>query len=242
MRVQVPPHASGPKGPVAGSLRAWPGLASAARLAGRVESQACLWPYGRGGAKGVTAQRDKDPRRGRGYSSLVTVQLQSHYYTAHRMGAKTMPLNIEARWSKPIKLLPTDYGYVCKKLDSVPAEPGAYVFGRTHGDTAAPLYVGRTKNLRGRLKIHLDSVRLMKALYDAEAGARFFMYCTVSLKRGQKLDRVLETLEAALIAQAVAAGFELRQKQGVKRPLHTINFTGNRISEAMYDRTVHLQA
>jgi hypothetical protein len=85
-----------------------------------------------------------------------------------------MPLNIEASWSKPVQLTVATAGaiYRCDDLECLPDAPGVYVFYRKHGDRISPLYVGKTRNVRKRVVQHLDSVRLMTAIYESEAGGR----------------------------------------------------------------------
>jgi hypothetical protein len=156
-----------------------------------------------------------------------------------------MPLNIDARWHSPVELTDgTADGliYSCPSIDTIPKEPGVYVFGRFHGEKVTPFYVGRTKNLRTRIEQHLKAVPLMRRIETASTGQRFLLYCTISLKRGQKIKRVLEVLEGALIAYSLGRGFELFQKQGTRRPAHAIRFSGNRTSEALAPRSMRLRA
>jgi len=153
-------------------------------------------------------------------------------------------LKIEAHWHHPLALR-EDPGaiYLCRGLKSVPETPGVYVFGRVHGDKAKPLYIGRTTNLQKRLSQHLESsTRLMVKVRDAPKGVRFFMSCEIKPKRGHQLEKVLRTLEEALIAHALAEGHQLFNKQGVLRPNHTIEFTGNRTSESIAPRYMRVRA
>lgn len=156
-----------------------------------------------------------------------------------------MALNIGARWLRPLELRRSNnrqFIYECPEIENVPESPGVYLFGRQHGDSAVPLYVGRTMNLKVRLGQHLNSVRLMGGLLDAANGQRFFMACVVQLKRGQRMEKVLRVLEDGLIAHALAEGHELLQRQGTKRPAHQVNFTGNRTSECIAPRDMMIRA
>jgi hypothetical protein len=158
-----------------------------------------------------------------------------------------MALNIEAHWHHPV-LIEQDFGdgdslFKCRKLEDVPEEPGIYVFIRTHGSAVEPLYVGQSKNLRRRLVDHFKkNVRLMKGILLAPSGAKKFLFCTIRLKRGQNLDRVLDVLENMLISHALNNGYELYQKQGTKPSSHQAHFTGNRISERVSGRTMYTRA
>ena len=153
-----------------------------------------------------------------------------------------MSLNIEAVWSKPLGLKVAKWGaiYECKALDEIPSLPGVYIFGREHGDAAAPLYIGKALNLRRRIEQQLNSVRLMKGILEAQIGGRFVIYCTPLLKRGQRAVRVISILERALIAHALSEDFELLQKQGTMTPNHKISFQGNRTSEDLAPRRMRV--
>jgi hypothetical protein len=154
-----------------------------------------------------------------------------------------MPLNIEACWSKPVRLTVASAGaiYECRELDRLPAAPGVYVFYRQHGEQMDPLYIGKSTNVRKRVSEHLNSVRLMMAIYDSQAGGKHVICCEPSVRPGQKMSKILAVLENALIDYAMAEGFELKQKQGTKRPNHQIRFTGNRTSEALVPRHMRVR-
>jgi hypothetical protein len=154
-----------------------------------------------------------------------------------------MPLNIEACWSKPVRLTVATAGaiYVCDELDRLPAAPGVYIFYRKHGERIEPLYIGKSGDVRNRVFQHLDSVRLMTAIYESQAGGRYVICCEPKVKSGQKMSRILGVLENALIDYAMAEGYELRQKQGTKRPNHQIKFIGNRTSEALVPRQMRVR-
>jgi len=125
-----------------------------------------------------------------------------------------VPLHIEASWHQPLELVSgkPEGIYACPKIDSVPRAWGVYIFGRWHGPRAVPLYVGRSADLRLRLEQHLNfSLKLMLAIQNAKAGARFFLFCTMEGTSEKKL----KTLESALIAHALGEGHELLNKQGV---------------------------
>src|SRR5580704_12832839 len=139
-----------------------------------------------------------------------------------------LPLNIDAAWSKPIELSETRSGasYVCPDLKGLPEEPVVYIFGRQHGKSIVPLYIGKALNLRQRMEQQFDSVKLMSRLKSGGTGSRFLIYCTPTLKRGQQATKVVKVMDDALLALALAEGHEVRQKQGTLRPNHTIKFAG----------------
>lgn len=155
-----------------------------------------------------------------------------------------MALNIQAHWHQPLNLVRVNSGaiYGCPDIHTIPIREGAYVFGRKHGRKCYPLYIGQARNLQSRVKQHLNSVRLMTGLLEAPAGNRFVVVCEVEFKKGQNHQSVLDALEGALIAHALAENHQLLQIQGTRFPSHTIQFTGNRTSESIAPRYLMLRA
>jgi hypothetical protein len=153
-------------------------------------------------------------------------------------------LNIEAEWGQPIPLRSARSGaiYQCPDLTTIPEGPGIYIFYREHGRQRTPFYVGRAEKLRRRIKQQFNSVKLMTSIRDAETGSRFLIYCQPRPKRGQQMKRVIRIMEEALIAHLLSENYELMQKQGVKRPSHTLKFRGNRTSEAISPRVMRVRA
>jgi excinuclease UvrABC nuclease subunit len=67
-----------------------------------------------------------------------------------------MELNVV--WHAPLALRRSDERIYDVDLESIPAEPGVYVFMRVFGKKHNPLYVGKAENLRGRIKTQLDAL------------------------------------------------------------------------------------
>jgi len=156
-----------------------------------------------------------------------------------------MALNISATWHQPIALVLARSGliYDCPEIEKVPQTPGVYVFGRRHGDSIEPLYVGRATNLQKRLWQHLEgNVKLMMGLKEAQTGERFFMSCEVNPKPGARIGKVLQILEAALITYLVSEGHELLQVMGVKPPYHSITFDQNEWSKQITPKFMRIRA
>ena len=134
-------------------------------------------------------------------------------------------MDIIAQWHKPLSLRDgwrDSLIYACD-LGRVPEEPGIYVFARRFGDTICPLYIGKSVNLRARVKSELNTVRLMKGIQDSSIGKRVLFFCTMRLRPGQNLDNVLHVVECACIDHALSEGHELLNKQGTKTPTHSIS-------------------
>ncbi|GAB1406105.1 hypothetical protein MASR1M8_00240 [Thermomonas brevis] len=92
--------------------------------------------------------------------ALIKKLADCHPETAIFAGGR---VKIEASWSKPIPLKkdPKDQLIYILNLADLPDEPGVYVFGRKHGSTVAPIYIGETLSIRGRIKSHLESLPLV---------------------------------------------------------------------------------
>lgn len=155
-----------------------------------------------------------------------------------------MPLNIDAEWSRPIVLVLSRASgiYECPDLNQFPETPAVYIFGRQHGKSIEPLYIGRASKLRQRMKQQFDSVKLMSRIKGAGTGGRFLIYCTPRLRQRQTAAQTIRVMEDALIAHALGVGWELLQKQGTVRPSHTVKFSGNRTSETIAGRFIRLRA
>jgi hypothetical protein len=146
-------------------------------------------------------------------------------------------LKIELKWDKPIRLkdgskLFQFYAIPSPRLERIPNRPGVYVFARSFGQSIAPLYIGQTSKLRSRINDHLKSSgRLMMKIKRAQAGRRILLVASLKLHPGQREEKVLEIVEKALIKHALAGGFELLNKQGVKTRVHVIKSKGNTSSK-----------
>jgi len=150
-------------------------------------------------------------------------------------------LRIVARWRQEIRLV--DGGrhnliYYTKHLKSIPENPGVYVFARIHGRKVSPIYIGQADNLRKRIEQQFKSVPLMMGIKKLPRGKRVLIYCEPVFKRKQDRKKVINIIEKSLIDHVLSQGSELLNKQGTKRPAHTIQFSGNRISERIIPRKV----
>ena len=149
-------------------------------------------------------------------------------------------MQIQAKWSKPIPLKAGKLGGLIYEFDieSLPPEPGVYVFFRRHGQKIVPIYIGETRRLRARAKSHLNSLQLMRAIENAPSGKRFFIYCTVKAGTEAKAKKQIKIVERSLILHAQSQGHELYNIKGTKLPTDEISFIGNRASEALAPRTM----
>ncbi len=110
-----------------------------------------------------------------------------------------MKLRID--WARPIQLRrPEGISRIYDlDLSKVCDAAGIYIFGRRWGRHFEALYVGRASNVRGRVKGHLNNLRLMRHLHNAKTGKRVLLAGRLVTKRGQQLSKCLALAERALI-------------------------------------------
>lgn len=149
-------------------------------------------------------------------------------------------MQIKAAWSNPIQLKKCKPGGLIYELDLdlLPQGPGVYIFGRQHGANVSPIYIGETKNIRLRIKGHLNSLPLMREIENAPSGKRILIFCTVKARSGFKAKKHIKIIEKALILHAQGKGHALFNRKGAKLPTDEIFFTGNRTSEALAPRVM----
>lgn len=138
-------------------------------------------------------------------------------------------MQLEISWNKPKPMTKgANYTqiYTCN-LDKIPKASGIYIFARYYGRKYYALYVGQSKNLRSRVKGHLNNLKLMKHIEKAKTGKRVIITGTVVTKGGQNLKKALNILERAFIRHFLAEGHDLVNHQGVKIPSHQIRSSGH---------------
>jgi hypothetical protein len=147
----------------------------------------------------------------------------------------------KAEWSKPIKL---ESGkkhnliyYV--NTEDIPEEPGCYVFYTNYGGAISMHYIGKGINLSSRIEQQLNNVRLMLGIKNSMSGKKYLMYFTVDGGYKTRKKKV-EMLEKQLIKYATLEGHELINIKGTKLKFDTVNFSGNRDSEAMFHRKMNI--
>lgn len=142
-------------------------------------------------------------------------------------------MDLEVFWHRPVSLSDGhDEGLILTcDFDKIPEEPGVYVFARMFGESIEPLFIGLATDLRGRIWGHLNgNVRLVHRIMQAKIGPKVVLAGEWKAKPGQRAAKALRVIEAALIKYAIAEGYELLNKQGVKRRVHTISSSGSRVA------------
>jgi predicted GIY-YIG superfamily endonuclease len=153
-------------------------------------------------------------------------------------------MDIEIVWRKPVRLIeaPRESGqdFILKGTDEkrVPGAAGVYIFARAFGKKYEPIYIGQADNLSARIQQHLKTnVTLMRALREAKKGSKVVLLAEVQTKQGQQIQRVLDIIEPTLIADAVATGYTLVNRQLTKSKYHFIVSNGATSDRGPFDRT-----
>ena len=154
--------------------------------------------------------------------------------------------NIEASWHQPVFLVDGSENrlpYSIDNSETLPEEPGVYVFCRMYGEKVIPLYIGKALNIRKRVCSHLKTnVRLMHGIRESGTGKYIVLACTVVTGPGRRVLTMLNTLERGLIENALSEGYELLNIQLTKLKVHRIEFSRNRTVEKMLPRTMLVRA
>lgn len=136
-------------------------------------------------------------------------------------------MKINIQWQPAVELQKNrdGFGYGID-LEKIPKRGGVYVFYRQWGKSKESLYVGRSKNLRSRMKAHLNSVKLMRHLIGARNGKLYVRVGVCKTKAGSLQDKKLAIAEKALIRYFIAEGHELSNQQGTILRMDEIQFAG----------------
>jgi predicted GIY-YIG superfamily endonuclease len=138
-------------------------------------------------------------------------------------------MDLEIKWHQPISLNDGEKEnliYILPDMSNWDEVPGVYIFGRLYGGTLTPLYIGRTKDIKKRMKQHLNTTKLMKGIENSSSGEKVLIVGEFVSKSGQSTESSLRIIERALIEHALAEGYELLNKTGTKTPTHNIQYTG----------------
>lgn len=109
-------------------------------------------------------------------------------------------MKIELNWLEPIELgSSTNLRENIKNFDlnEIPEIAGVYIFYREYGETQKALYVGKSENIRARMKAHFNSLALIEGLEEAPQGKKKLIFAEV--KTRSELKRALNQAEKALI-------------------------------------------
>jgi hypothetical protein len=151
-------------------------------------------------------------------------------------------MKLQVEWGRPIQLKDASKDNMIYALDlsKVSAGAGIYIFGRRWGGQFEALYVGKAGHIRGRVKGHLNNLRLMQHLRNARTGKRVVLAGKLMTRRGQRLPKCLVLAERALIRYFLSEGHDLVNKQGTRLRRHELQSSG-RHPKRFFPRVMYLE-
>ena len=111
-------------------------------------------------------------------------------------------MNVELDWHEPIELGSSSTLKENVKnfdLSLLPEISGVYIFYREYGDYQEALYVGKSENIRTRMKAHFNSIKLIDGLVETPKGKKKLIFAEV--KTRSDLAKALAQAEKGLINQ-----------------------------------------
>lgn len=119
-------------------------------------------------------------------------------------------MKIELNWFEPIELgSSSTLRENIKNFDlkEIPDVSGIYIFYREYGETQTALYVGKSENIRSRMKSHFNSLKLIEGLEDTPQGKKKLIFAEVQTRA--ELGRALNQAEKGLIQHYIENGHPL---------------------------------
>ena len=122
-------------------------------------------------------------------------------------------------------------------LNEIPNISGLYIFYREYGSTQTALYVGKSENIRTRMKSHFNSLALIEGLEETAQGKKKLIFAEV--KTRSDLGRALNQAEKALIQHYIDDGHPLLNKKLMQDHFDEVIPNGNTIDLVNVDLWVY---
>lgn len=154
-------------------------------------------------------------------------------------------MNLEVKWCRPLNLKNGEKDGLIYKIENIDdwlGVGGVYMFCRRYNKTLIPLYIGKAENLGFRVKQHLNSVKLMKSIQNAQSGEKVIIMGRYIPKSGQDRKKTIAIIEKSLIEHCLSEGYELLNIQGTKTPTHKISFNGYQLAKNVTGRELYVKA
>jgi hypothetical protein len=134
-------------------------------------------------------------------------------------------MELKVIWHKPVRLRDSRAdanGIYEIDLHKIPEKPGIYIFMRVFGKKQNPLYIGKARRLRSRIKQQLQYVKLMRGIENAANGSRVVIFGEFVPKKGQQQAKCLSLIEKAMIRHFLSEGHNLLNKAGTSLAHHSL--------------------
>ncbi len=137
-------------------------------------------------------------------------------------------MKIELNWFEPIEL--GSSGTLRENiknfdLKELPEIAGIYIFYREYGESQTALYVGKSENIRSRMKAHFNSLRLIEGLEDTPQGKKHLIFAEI--KTRVEIGRALNQAEKGLIQHYIEKGHPLLNQKLMEDHFDEITSSGN---------------
>ncbi|WP_100160408.1 GIY-YIG nuclease family protein [Proteus columbae] len=123
---------------------------------------------------------------------------------------------INLHWSECIDLSNIDFSKHHEVINEVPEAYGIYIFWRQYGDKHECLYIGKSTNLRTRIKTQLNARGLIEHVKGAKRGKKFLSYAELAMHPNCNFDDYLDKVETFFISEALSQGHDLYNQQKTK--------------------------
>lgn len=113
-------------------------------------------------------------------------------------------MKIELNWFEPIELgssntIKENTRKDCFDFIQIPEISGVYIFYREYNQQQEPLYIGKSINIRSRMKQHFESMSLMDGLQNSKRGQKKLIFAEVKIRGQANLQRAIDQAEKGLI-------------------------------------------
>lgn len=113
-------------------------------------------------------------------------------------------MKIELNWLDPIELGSSNTLRENTKngnfdFSLIPEISGVYIFYREFNQSQEPLYIGKSTNIRSRMKQHFKNIDLLEGLQNSKKGQKKLIFAEVKVRGKADLQRAIDQAEKALI-------------------------------------------
>ncbi|MFC3902806.1 DNA polymerase-3 subunit epsilon [Acinetobacter marinus] len=122
-------------------------------------------------------------------------------------------------------------------LKDIPEISGIYIFYREYGEQQKALYVGKSENIRTRIKSHFNSLSLIEGLEESQQGKKKLIFAEV--KTRSDIGRALNQAEKGFIQHYIENKHPLLNKKLMDDHFDEIVSTGHTIDLVSEDIWVY---
>ncbi|ENU25275.1 hypothetical protein F993_00049 [Acinetobacter proteolyticus] len=142
-------------------------------------------------------------------------------------------MKIELSWFEPIDLgssntLRENTRNGNFDYNLIPEISGVYIFYREFNQTQEPLYIGKSLNIRTRMKQHFKNIDLLEGLQNSKKGQKKLIFAEVKVRGNVDLQRAIAQAEKGLI-QHFVEDYELLNQKLMKDHFDEIYSSGSLI-------------